>query len=87
MKKEKGLKKEIRVREATNITPLMAAYYLGYIKSENGEKISDEDIKDLYVGACLSMGINPVGEISEFFNELFNPKPKIEADLENSYYN
>ena len=84
---KKGLKKEIVVREPTNVTPLMAAFYLGYMKSEHGDKISDEDIEVLYTGACLSLGINPVEDIYEFFNELFNPKPNIKADLENSYYN
>lgn len=70
-----------------DVTPLMAAFFLGYMKSENGDKISDENIKDLYEGACYSMGISPVEDISEFFNELFSPKKKIEVDLENSYYN
>ncbi|MBR5504653.1 MAG: hypothetical protein IKV87_09485 [Methanobrevibacter sp.] len=51
------------------------------------KKISDEDIEDLYVGACLTMGINPVEDISEFFNELFAPRKNTKADLANSYYN
>ena len=71
---------------AIDVTPLMAAYLLGYMLSERGKKISDDDIEDLYAGACHMMGINPVEDISEFFNELFSPRRNREPDLENSYY-
>ncbi len=85
---ERDLKKQDMVKGPTiDVTPLMAAYFLGYMLSERGEKISDEDIEDLYVGACLTMGINPVEDISEFFNELFAPRKNTKADLANSYYN
>ena len=87
LRKESLKKQQKKVNTPSiDVTPLMAAYFLGYMKSEKGEKISDEDIEKLYVGACLSMGINPVEDIAEFFNELFNPSPSRDADLENSYY-
>ena len=49
------LKKQEQERELPDygIGPIVAAYFLGYLKSENGEKIADEDIEKLYIGACL----------------------------------
>lgn len=87
MVSDKDLAKNNNVKGSRiNVTPLMAAYFLGYMLSEKGEKISDEKIEDLYKGACFSMGIDPVEDISELFNELFSPKKKIKEDLENSFY-
>ena len=55
------LKKQEQEKELPDygIGPIVAAYFLGYLKSENGEKIADEDIEKLYIGACLKMGIGP----------------------------
>ena len=67
------LKKQEQERELPDygIGPIVAAYFLGYLKSENGEKIADEDIEKLYIGACLKMGIGPVEDLSEMFQVLF----------------
>lgn len=86
VKKTENSSKDMVKGAATNVTPLVAAYYLGYMLSQKGEKISDENVEDLYAGACHMMGIDPVEDISEFFNELFGPRRNKEPDLENSYY-
>ena len=66
------LKKQEQERELPDygIGPIVAAYFLGYLKSENGEKIADEDIEKLYIGACLKLGIGPVEDLSELFQVL-----------------
>ena len=61
-------------RAAMSVTPFMAAYYLGYMKSQKGEKIANVDIENLLKGACLSMGIDFVEDIDELFGQLFGIK-------------
>ncbi|WP_297979804.1 hypothetical protein [uncultured Methanobrevibacter sp.] len=59
-------------REITlDVSPFMAAYFLGYVKSQKGEKIASEDVEKLLMGVCLSMGINPIEDITDLFNALF----------------
>ena len=45
------LKKQEQERELPDygIGPIVAAYFLGYLKSEKGDKIADEDIEKLYM--------------------------------------
>ena len=68
------------------IGPIVAAYFLGYLKSENGEKIADEDIEKLYIGACLKLGIGPVEDLSELFQVLFGLGEEKKDDIPLQYY-
>ncbi|AMK15241.1 hypothetical protein [Methanobrevibacter olleyae] len=68
-----------------NLSLLMAAYLLGYLKSEKGDKIADGDIENLYIGTCLSMGIGPVEDISELFSLLFDTEEE-DDDKALQYY-
>ena len=81
-------KKQEQEREIPDygIGPIMAAYFLGYLKSENGEKIADEDIEKLFIGACLKMGIGPVEDISELFQVLFGLEEEKNDDKPLQYY-
>lgn len=82
------LKKQEQERELPDygIGPIVAAYFLGYLKSENGEKIADEDIEKLYIGACLKMGIGPVEDLSELFQVLFGLGEEKKDDIPLQYY-
>lgn len=83
-----GLIKKEEEREVPDIDigPIMAAYFLGYLKSEKGDKIADEDIERLYIGACLKMGIGPVEDISELFQALFGLGETEDDDKPLQYY-
>ena len=93
------LKKQEQERELPDygIGPIVAAYFLGYLKSENGEKIADEDIEKLYIGACedieklyigacLKLGIGPVEDLSELFQVLFGLGEEKKDDKPLQYY-
>ncbi|WP_295620042.1 hypothetical protein [uncultured Methanobrevibacter sp.] len=88
IEKSNILKKPEQKREVPNIDigPIMAAYFLGYLKSQNGDKIADEDIEKLYIGACLKMGIGPVEDISELFQALFGLGEEVDDDKPLQYY-
>lgn len=83
-----GLIKKEEEREIPDIDigPIVAAYFLGYLKSEKGDKIADEDIEKLYIGACLKMGISPVEDLSELFQALFGLGEERDDDKPLQYY-
>ena len=82
------LKKQEQERELPDygIGPIMAAYFLGYLKSEKGDEIADEDIEKLYIGSCLKMGIGPVEDLSELFQVLFGLGEEKDDDKPLQYY-
>ena len=75
------LKKQEQEKELPDygIGPIVAAYFLGYLKSENGEKIAD-------IGACLRLGIGPVEDLSELFQVLFGLGEEKKDDKPLQYY-
>lgn len=83
-----GLIQQEQEREVPDygIGPIVAAYFLGYLKSEKGDKIADEDIEKLFIGACLKMGIGPVDDLSELFQVLFGLGEEKEKDKPLRYY-
>ena len=88
IEKRNILKKQEEKREVPKIEigPIMAAYFLGYLKSEKGDKIADTDIEKLYIGACLKMGIGPVEDIHELFQALFGLGEVEDDDKPLQYY-
>ena len=85
---KKAPKKAPRRAPRPNLSPIMAAYFLGYLKSQNGDKIAEDegDVEKLYIGTCLSMGIGPVEDISELFQVLFGLGEKEDDDKPLQYY-
>ncbi len=84
----KAPKKAPRRRRTPNVSPMMAAYLLGYLQSQNGEKIADDEdeVEKLYIGTCLSMGIGPVEDISELFQALSGLGEEEDDDKPLQYY-
>ena len=56
------------------------------ILPKKGDKIADEDIEKLYIGACLKMGIGPVEDLSELFQVLFGLGEEKKDDKPLQYY-
>jgi len=55
-------------------------------RSEKGDKIADEDVEKLFIGACLKLGIGPVDDLSELFQVLFGLGERQEKDKPLRYY-